>query len=87
MLEPAKPENEDARLAALRGMSILDTAPEDSFDSITRVAAQLFGVTTALITLVDEKRYPWDSLAALYRRRWQVEIYLRTLNSLYCFGK
>jgi IS4 transposase len=30
-------------------------------------------------TLLDEKQYPADSLAALYRQRWQVEIYLRTL--------
>jgi hypothetical protein len=30
-------------------------------------------------TLLDAKRYAEDSLALLYERRWQVEVYLRTL--------
>ena len=56
MIEPATPANEDARLAVLRGMNILDTPPEAHLDRVTEIAAQLFGVPIALISLVDEKR-------------------------------
>ena len=56
MLEPATPANEDARLAALRAMNILDTPPEDYLDRIANIAAQLFNVPIVLISLVDEKR-------------------------------
>ena len=41
MLEPAIPENEAARLAALRELNLLDTPPDERFDRITRIAAQL----------------------------------------------
>ncbi len=56
MIEPAKAVNEDARLAALRAMNILDTPPEDYLDRIAKISAQMFGVPIALISLVDEKR-------------------------------
>ncbi len=51
-----RPWNEKARLEALRSYEVLDTAPESSFDDITRLAAQLCGVPIALISLVDETR-------------------------------
>jgi signal transduction histidine kinase len=50
------PANEQARLAALRNLTILDTPPEESFDRVTRLAAKLFRAPTALISLVDEHR-------------------------------
>ncbi|WP_216635774.1 GAF domain-containing protein [Magnetospirillum moscoviense] len=50
------PENESRRLAALDSYRILDTEFEDSFDRIARVAARLFDVPIALITLIDAKR-------------------------------
>jgi PAS domain S-box-containing protein len=50
------PEREAERLAALRSYDVLDTPPEATFDRITRVAARLFGVPFALVTLVDEER-------------------------------
>ena len=56
MLEPAIPENEAARLAALRGLNLLDTPPDERFDRITRIAAQLFGVRMSVVTLVDAHR-------------------------------
>ena len=50
------PKDEAPRLAALRDLGILDTAPEERFDRITRLAAALFDVPVALISLVDENR-------------------------------
>ena len=35
---PAMPPNEPDRLQALRSLKILDTAPEERFDCITRIA-------------------------------------------------
>ena len=50
------PDNEDARLEALRRYDILDTAPETAFDDFTRLAAHICGVPTAMVSLVAEDR-------------------------------
>lgn len=50
------PANEVDRLAALRRYSILDTPPEAAFDRITSLAARLFEMPIALVSLVDETR-------------------------------
>ena len=47
------PTDESLRQDALAGYCILDTPNEESFDRITRLAAQLFAVPVALISLVD----------------------------------
>ena len=44
---------EEARLAALHRLNLLDTAPSESFDRITRIAAQLFGLPRAAVSLTD----------------------------------
>jgi signal transduction histidine kinase len=49
-------DRERARLAALHALRILDTPDEERFDRIARVAAQLFGMPMALITLIDADR-------------------------------
>jgi len=56
MKAPAVPENEASRLAALRGLNILDTPPEERFDRLTRMAKKMFGVPIALVSLVDDNR-------------------------------
>ena len=38
MIEPPKPKDEAARLAALRALGLLDTPPEERFDRFTRLA-------------------------------------------------
>ena len=48
--------NEQRRLAALHDLDVLDTAPEAIFDGIVQLAASLFEVPTALISLVDANR-------------------------------
>ncbi len=50
------PHNEEERLQSLRALEILDTAPEERFDRITRLAAQIVGTPIVLISLVDEAR-------------------------------
>ncbi len=50
------PENEAQRLKTLHSLGLLDTAPEERFDRITRIAARIFNVPTALITLIDTDR-------------------------------
>jgi diguanylate cyclase (GGDEF)-like protein/PAS domain S-box-containing protein len=56
---------ERARLKALRELHLLDSAPEPEFDAITRLAARLFGVPVALISLVDRKRQWFKSRVGL----------------------
>lgn len=56
MSQTPQPGDEAPRLAALRSLYVLDTPPEERFDRITRLAARIFGVPIALITLVDEDR-------------------------------
>lgn len=54
---PAPPNhNEQARLASLRSYNILDTVEEEDFDDVTALAAAIFEVPIASITLVDEDR-------------------------------
>jgi PAS domain S-box-containing protein len=50
------PLNEAQRLATLREYRILDTIPEQAYDDITLMAAQICDVPTAMVSLVDENR-------------------------------
>ncbi|RAI43120.1 sensor domain-containing phosphodiesterase [Rhodoplanes roseus] len=56
MSPAAVPPNEAERLAALKRCAVLDTAPEQCFDRITRMVALLTGVPVAVISLVDHDR-------------------------------
>lgn len=50
------PDNDAARIEDLHSFEVLDTPKEDSFDAITRLAARLFGVPIAVVSLVDKDR-------------------------------
>lgn len=65
MLAPGKPENEAARLNSLHSLKLLDTAPEERFDRLTRLARRLFDVPIALVSLVDANRQWFKSNAGL----------------------
>jgi len=56
MLEPGKPDDEAVRLKTLQSLKLLDTAPEERFDRLTRLARRLFDVPIALVSLVDANR-------------------------------
>lgn len=62
---PPTPANEALRLAALRQSGKLDTVPEPAFDRITALAARLFGVPIALVSLVDAQRQWFKSRVGL----------------------
>lgn len=65
MLAPAKPKNEEKRLASLYALRILDTDQEERFDRVTRLAKKLFNVPIALISLVDKERQWFKSSVGL----------------------
>jgi diguanylate cyclase (GGDEF)-like protein len=62
---PGIPQDEQARIETLRSLSILDTPPEERFDHLTRMAKRLFGVSIALVSLVDENRQWFKSSCGL----------------------
>lgn len=48
--------NEELRLAALYQLNLLDTPVSEAFDRITRMAAQLFNLPVAAVSLTDHNR-------------------------------
>jgi PAS domain S-box-containing protein len=55
-VKAALPPDEIQRLARLRALAVLDSAPEPLFDSFARLAAQIAGTPIALVSLVDDQR-------------------------------
>lgn len=53
---PQAPDPEAARLAAVRDYNLLDSPPDADFDRITALAARIFDVPVAVISIVDENR-------------------------------
>ena len=58
-------EDEERRLESLYDLGILDTPPEERFDRITRLAASIFKVPMALVSLVDRERQWFKSTYGL----------------------
>jgi predicted PurR-regulated permease PerM len=65
MLPAPTPPNEEARLAELNGLNLLDTPPEAEFDQVTERLIRLFRVPIALLTLIDKDRQWFKSQAGL----------------------
>ena len=59
------PTNEASRLHELSRYEILDTLPEEAFDRLTRLAANMLGTPIALVSLVDETRQWFKSRVGL----------------------
>ena len=68
MQEPRIPLDEAQRLASLQATTLLGSAPEESFDRITRTAARLLGVPIALVSLIDKDRQWFKSRTGLEER-------------------
>jgi ribonuclease BN (tRNA processing enzyme)/DNA-binding response OmpR family regulator len=58
-----RPPDEEKRITALHKLGLLDTEKEERFDRITRLAAAMFNVPVALISLMDRERQ-WIKSAA-----------------------
>lgn len=55
-MEPGPRVEGTERLAALRRLEILDTEPEQDFDELVQLAAELLDVPTAMLNFIDEDR-------------------------------
>ena len=60
-----KAGNESQRLAALQALNLLDTGAEKSFDRLTQMAANIFQVPIALVSLIDQDRQWFKSCVGL----------------------
>jgi EAL domain-containing protein (putative c-di-GMP-specific phosphodiesterase class I)/GAF domain-containing protein len=60
-LSPTCSSHEAERLDALRRLNLLDTPPSEAFDRITRMAAQLFQLPVAAVSLTDSDRHWFKS--------------------------
>ncbi|MHA7057395.1 GAF domain-containing sensor histidine kinase [Aquimarina sp. M1] len=56
MISPKIPKNEKQRQVAVEKYGLLDTFPEESYDSITSIIAYICDVPISLITLLDNDR-------------------------------
>src|SRR3569833_2355449 len=56
MLPAQEPDNEQSRLAALRALEALDSAPEAQFNALVQAAAYIAGTPISLLSLVDTNR-------------------------------
>ena len=56
MIEASIPENEDKRQREVERYSILDSLPEESYDSITEIICYITKAPISLITLLDNER-------------------------------
>ena len=50
------PDNEAQRMDAVRRYELLDTPPDGAFDRVTALAARVFGVPVAIVSVVDTDR-------------------------------
>ncbi len=65
MIPAPKPANEAKRLSALYEYNILDTIPEDDYDDITRIAAEICDMPISLISIIDNDRQWFKSRIGL----------------------
>ncbi|KAK9834124.1 hypothetical protein WJX81_000060 [Elliptochloris bilobata] len=55
-LGPPRPRCHDARVATLRAMNALDQPPEPNIEPILELACTVFGISVAMVALVDGER-------------------------------
>ena len=65
MKEPPVPLDETVRLLSLHSLRILDSAPEERFDRVTRMAQRVFDVDICLVSLIDADRQWFKSKQGL----------------------
>jgi len=62
------PEARRNRIAALQALSILDTPPEEGFDALTSLAAEVCGAPVAIVSLIDGERLWFKSVHGVEAR-------------------
>jgi diguanylate cyclase (GGDEF)-like protein len=76
-MKPAQPlPKERLREQALKSLRLLDTAPEERFDRITRLAQRMFAVGAASISFLDVAREWHKSSVGLARQEVPLELSL-----------
>ena len=65
MIKPEKSLNEGKRLSLLESYAILDTLPEEEYDNLTLIAAQICNTPIAFISFIDTERQWFKSLMGL----------------------
>jgi len=65
VMKPRTPPTEPERMTALRRTHLLDTAREERFDKLTRLAQRVFDAPIATLTLVDADRQWFKSQQGL----------------------
>ncbi|MFL6657515.1 MAG: EAL domain-containing protein [Massilia sp.] len=66
METPKDPVDENARMAALQALLILDSGPEQAFDALTELAALSCAAPIALLCLVDHERQWFKATSGLF---------------------
>lgn len=56
MQKPSRSADDKARVFSLRSLNLLDSEKDERFDRLTRLAASIFEVPIATVSLVDENR-------------------------------
>ncbi len=56
MIKPEIPKLEKERLVELNAYDILDTLPEEDYDDLTSIAAEICDTNISLVSLIDEQR-------------------------------
>ena len=64
MTYPVAPDDE-ARVAYLRTLGLIDTAKDPNFDRIIHICQDVFGMPIAALTLIDKDRQWFKSIAGL----------------------
>ncbi len=68
MITSPIPNNEAARLSAVKELAILDTPAEKRFDRITNLAIKLFAVPISTLTIMDSDREWFKSCQGLEKK-------------------
>ena len=71
---PPIPEDEDARLRAVRSFDILDTEPEDSFDDLVQLASAICEAPISTVTIIDRDRQWFKAMIGVDKRESSREV-------------
>ncbi len=69
MISPVDHLREKERLLSLESFNIMDTLPEEDYDNLTAIAAQICGTPISLISLLDDQRQWFKSNHGLDARQ------------------